>query len=58
MDNELATNNDVELNAIVHEQNCRIYVDQPTFVRVKYLVIMELTITTLFSQVFVMRHQM
>jgi hypothetical protein len=58
MDNELATNNVVELNAIVYKHNCRINVDQPTFARVKYLVITELTITTLFSQVFVMRHQM
>jgi hypothetical protein len=30
----------------------------PMFARVKYLVIMELTITTLFARVFVMSHQM
>jgi hypothetical protein len=30
--------------------------DRPMFARVKYLVITELTITTLFAQVFVMRH--
>ncbi len=32
--------------------------DHPMFVRVKYLVITELTVATLFAQMFVMRHQM
>ncbi len=36
----------------------RVNGDHPIFVRVIYLVIMELTIATLFAQVFVMRHQM
>jgi hypothetical protein len=31
-------------------------VDRPTFARVKYLVITELTIAALFAQVFVMGH--
>jgi hypothetical protein len=49
MNNELAANNNAELNAIVHEQNCRANVDQPTFAWVKYLVITELIIEILFS---------
>jgi hypothetical protein len=32
--------------------------DRPMFARVKYLVITELTIATMFAQVFVMRHHM
>ncbi len=39
-------------NAIEHEQNQRAKVDQPTVVRVKHLVITELTVTTLFAWVF------
>ncbi len=58
MNNEPATNDNVELDAIVHEQDWRAKVDQPSFAGVKYLVITELTIATLFAQVFVMRHQM
>ncbi len=41
-----------------HKQICRLNVDCPMFARVKYLVIMKLIISTLFAQVFVMRHQM
>jgi hypothetical protein len=46
------------MDAIANELNWRANVDRPTFARVKYLVIMELTITSLFAQVFVMRHHM
>ncbi len=40
-----------------HKQIWRLNHDRPMFVRVKYLEITELTIATLFAQVFVMRHQ-
>ncbi len=41
-----------------HKHIWRLNQDRPMFVRVKYLLIMELTIATLFAKVFVMRHQM
>ncbi len=41
-----------------HKQIWRLNHDCPMFARVKYLVITELTLATLFAQVFVMRHQM
>jgi hypothetical protein len=43
---------------IEHKQICMLNGDCPVFARVKYYVIMELAIATLFAQVFVMRHQM
>jgi hypothetical protein len=39
-------------------KNLKVNVDRPMFARVKYLVIAELKIATLFTQVLVMRHQM
>ncbi len=53
MNTELVTNDDMELDAIVHDQDWRAKVHQSTFARVKYLVITELMIATLFAQVFV-----
>jgi hypothetical protein len=58
MNNELAKNDDVKLDAIAHEQDWREKVDQDTFARVKYLVVTELMSATPFAQLFVTRHQM
>jgi hypothetical protein len=49
MNNKLATNNDAEPDAIEHEQNWRVNVDHPIFVRVKYLVTTESKIAILFA---------
>jgi hypothetical protein len=58
MNNELAKNDDVELDAIAHEKDRREKIDRNTFSRVKYLVVTELTSATPFAQLFVTRHQM
>jgi hypothetical protein len=49
MSDKLATNNGAESNSIEHEQNWRANVDRPIFARVKYLLITELIIATLFA---------
>jgi hypothetical protein len=53
MNNKMATNNDAGMGALAHEQNWRVKFDWPTFARVLFLVISELTIATLFAQVFI-----
>jgi hypothetical protein len=49
MNNKPGTNNTGELDAVVPEQYWRAKVGQPSFARVKYLVITELTIETLLA---------
>jgi hypothetical protein len=49
MNKKLAINNDAELMHLNMNKNRRANVDQPTFARVKYLVITELINATLFA---------
>ncbi len=49
LNNKLATNNGVESDATVYEQNWRAKIDPPIFAGVKYLMITELIIATLFA---------
>jgi hypothetical protein len=49
MNNKPGTNDTGELDAVVPEQYWRAKVGQPSFARVKYLVITELTIETLWA---------